>query len=165
MRGELLAQCRREQVEPPAPARVTRIVRSALHTAEVAWFTRISARISEDAHARLLGLVGAAEGDDVEHRDGRGRDVEDEQDAEAEEPGSLLALIKAMPGNVSLESMPTEIGRPNAIRAIGLPPGLFADVVPKVLAGWKAHLTERGRVQGAFALDGGDRVDRRERGR
>ncbi|MGH3289322.1 MAG: hypothetical protein ACRDPD_32375 [Streptosporangiaceae bacterium] len=44
-----------------------------------------------------------------------------------------------MPGNVSLESMLAEIRKLTAIRAVGLPPGLFADVAPKVVAGWRAR--------------------------
>ncbi|MEU4703810.1 hypothetical protein [Nonomuraea dietziae] len=54
-----------------------------------------------------------------------------------EDQGSVLSLIKAMPGNVSLDSMLTEIRKLTAIRAIGLPADLFADVAPKVLAGWR----------------------------
>lgn len=42
-----------------------------------------------------------------------------------------------MPGNVSLESMLREIAMPEAIRAVGLPGDLFADVAPKVLASWR----------------------------
>jgi hypothetical protein len=42
-----------------------------------------------------------------------------------------------MPGNVSLESMLREIRKLTAIRAIGLPAWLFADVAPKVLASWR----------------------------
>ena len=34
----------------------------------------------------------------------------------------MLALIKTVPGNVSLESMLTEIRKLTAIRAVGLPP-------------------------------------------
>ena len=44
-----------------------------------------------------------------------------------------------MPGNVSLESMLTEIDKLRAVRAVGLPPALFADVAPKVVAGWRAR--------------------------
>jgi hypothetical protein len=29
--------------------------------------------------------------------------------------------------------------KPTAIRAVGLPPGLFADVAPKVMSGWRAR--------------------------
>ncbi|MEU0486113.1 hypothetical protein ABZ260_43985 [Streptosporangium sp. NPDC006013] len=51
-----------------------------------------------------------------------------------DEDFDLLAFIKSAPGNVSLESMMTEIRKLTAVRSIELPPGLFADVVPKVLA-------------------------------
>jgi hypothetical protein len=74
----------------------------------------------------------------------------------------VLALIKAMPGNTSLESMLREIDKLTAIRAIGLPEGLFADVAPKVLASWRAraameppsHLRRRAQLAGC----GGDAV-------
>jgi hypothetical protein len=46
----------------------------------------------------------------------------------------VLALIKAAPGNVSLDTMLTEISKLEAIRAIGLPDDLFAGVAPKVVA-------------------------------
>ncbi|MBB5967910.1 hypothetical protein ACFOSO_35815 [Planomonospora venezuelensis] len=48
-------------------------------------------------------------------------------------------MIKSAPGNVSLESMMTEIRKLAAARSIELPPGLFADVAPKVLAAWRAR--------------------------
>ncbi|MFD4975316.1 Tn3 family transposase [Streptomyces sp. NPDC058424] len=49
----------------------------------------------------------------------------------------MLALVKSLPGNVSLESMLREIRKLRAIRAVSFPPGLFADTAPKVLAGWR----------------------------
>ncbi|MFZ0158952.1 MAG: Tn3 family transposase [Kineosporiaceae bacterium] len=137
VRQELLARCREVRVEPPAPARVTRMVRSALSMAEEAWFTRIEAQCGPAVCAGILTLI-TSEGDDP---DG---DHEDEPAAEAgEDPGddagSILASIKTMPGNVSLESMLVEIGKLRAVRAIGLPVGLFADVAPKVVSGWRAR--------------------------
>ncbi|MFI7114817.1 Tn3 family transposase [Nonomuraea sp. NPDC050227] len=146
VRDELLGQCRRERIEPPTPARVARIVRSALHTAEATWFARIAARIDAAARARLLAMVAAATGDAAQpggakHELGAGNQAEavDGPGLDDEDADSVLALIKAMPGNISLESMLTEIGKLKAIRAIGLPRGLFSDVAPKVLAGWKAR--------------------------
>src|SRR5664280_1508025 len=52
---------------------------------------------------------------------------------------SVLVLIKADPGNVSLESMLIEIDKLLAVRAVDLPAQLFADVAPKVLARWRAQ--------------------------
>ncbi len=50
-----------------------------------------------------------------------------------------LATIKTDPGNVSLDSVLAEIAKLTAVRAIGLPRGLFSDVAPKVVAGWRAR--------------------------
>jgi len=65
--------------------------------------------------------------------------ADDDTDGVDEEPGSLLALIKASPGNVSLESMMTEIGKLQAVRALGLSGDLFADVAPRILDEWRAR--------------------------
>lgn len=79
----------------------------------------ISARLDAPARARILGLIEA--------------DAVEGQRAADDDGGSVLALIKSMPGNVSLESMLREICKLTAIRALGLPAGSFADVAPKVL--------------------------------
>ncbi len=128
VREELLAQFRMEQIEAPTPGRLLRMVRSALRTAEQNWTLRISTRLDPPVKARLVDLIAAeAEVDEGGNEDGT--------------PGSetALGLIKSMPGNVSLESMMTEISKLEAVRAVGLPAGLFAVVAPKVLDGWRAR--------------------------
>jgi hypothetical protein len=122
VRDALLAELRSRSIEPPTPDRVERIVRSGLRQAEKALVSQISGRLPTEVRARLLALVSADEGDG---------------DSEAD-PG-LLALIKAATGNVSLASMLTEISRLEAVRAIGLPDGLFADVAPRVVAAWRSR--------------------------
>jgi len=124
VREELLARCRAERIEPPSAGRCDRIIRSALHQAEQALIQRVAARLGPDASARLAELA-AAVGDD---------------EAEDAEP-SALALIKSVPGNVSLESMLTEIGKLDAVRAAGLPDGVFSGIAPKVIAAWRARAT------------------------
>ena len=52
---------------------------------------------------------------------------------------SLLGLVKRAPGNVSLESMLVEINKLEQLRTFKLPAGLFVDVAPKVLAGWRSQ--------------------------
>jgi hypothetical protein len=52
---------------------------------------------------------------------------------------SVLALIKSVPSNVSLDSMLTEIRKLPAVRAIGPPAGLFSDVAPRVVGSWRAR--------------------------
>jgi hypothetical protein len=144
VRMELLKHCREEFIEPPSADRITRMVRSALHTAEEAWFTTIASRVAPQIRDRVLALVDA-EGDSPAEPD-------EEEAAEDADGESVLALVKAMPGDVSLESMLREIRKLTAIRTIGLPAGLFADVAPKVLAGWRqqaavespSHMRRRG---------------------
>jgi len=111
VREELLAQFRRERIEAPTSGRVLRMVRSALRTAEQTWTARIIAQLAPPAMDRLLALVRvpSAEGDDA---------AEDDEGV----PATVLGLIKSEPGNVSLESMMTEIGKLEAVRAVGLPP-------------------------------------------
>lgn len=121
VRAELLARCRAERIEPPSPKRLDRVIRSALRTAEKTLTARIAGRLPTEVVARLAALVEA----DVDEADRAGEDV--------------LSLIKSVPGNVSLESMLTEIRKLRAVRAVGLPAGLFADVAPRVLAGWRSR--------------------------
>jgi hypothetical protein len=112
VREELGRRCRAERIEPPTAGRITRMVRSALHNAEETWFDTIAVRCGADASARVLALIG--------------EDADPAADGEEDEdPDSVLALIKSVPGNV--------------IRAAGLPPGLFADVASKVVSGWRAR--------------------------
>ncbi|MCY9783170.1 Tn3 family transposase [Nocardiopsis sp. EMB25] len=121
VREELLKHCFAERIEPPTPDRIMRMVRSALSTAEETWFTTIESRLAPELRERVLGLV----------------EQNPEADADDEDAESVLSLVKAMPGNISLESMLREIRKLNAIRSVGLPPTLFADVAPKVLASWR----------------------------
>ena len=118
---ELLARCRAGRIEPPSAGRCDRIIRSALHQAEQALTQLVAARLGPAASVRLAQLAAAAA-----------------NDAEETDP-SALALIKSVPGNVSLESMLTEIGKLDAVRAAGLPDGVFAGIAPKVIAAWRAR--------------------------
>jgi len=122
VREQLLARCRAERIEPPSAGRCDRIVRSALYQAEQALTLCVSARLGPQASGRLAELAAAA----------------DDDDTAGGEP-SALSLIKSVPGNVSLESMLTEIGKLDAVRAIGLPGAVFTGVAPKVVAAWRAR--------------------------
>lgn len=109
VREELLARCRAELIEPPTPDRVTEITRSALYQAEQALLKRIADRVEPVALERLEALI-----------------VVTDDDAHAEE--DVLALIKAAPGNVSLDTMLTEISKLEAIPAsfaASMKPGSF----------------------------------------
>ena len=120
VREELLARCREQLIEPPTPDRVGEITRSALHRAEQALLGLIAARVDAAAIDRLEALIAVS-------------------DDELDDGEDVLALIKAAPGNVSLDTMLVEIAKLEAIRAIGLPSDLFADVAPVVVNAWRAR--------------------------
>lgn len=122
VRDELLARCRAEHIEPPTPGRVDRIVRSALHRGEELLLERVLARVPTVVRERLLELIA---GGDEELEDGTGT--------------TGLASIRSEPGNVSPNTMLTEIAKLRAVRAVGVPAEVFADVAPKVIAGWRAR--------------------------
>jgi TnpA family transposase len=126
VRQELLARCRMEHVEPPTTGRVERIVASALRQAEEALCVRIASRVSADATTRTEALIVPSE---------RTSEEEDEPEQDA----LPLGFIRADPGNVSLDSMLTEIEHLLVVRSVGLPAGLFVDVAPKVVAAWRAR--------------------------
>ncbi len=129
VREELLARCREERIEQPTAGRVDRIVRSALHRGEERLVTKVSARLPATIRGRLFALVATAT-DDEPDRD----DV-----VEGDDGPAVLAAIRSEPGNVSLNTMLTEIGKLEAVRAVGLPEGVFADIAPKVVAAWRAR--------------------------
>jgi hypothetical protein len=122
---ELLARCLADRIEPPSPGRIDRIVRSALHRGEELLIARVAGRLPEPTRACLFALIAIDDdgGDHGEDRHG----------------SAVLASIRSEPGNVSLNTMLAEIAKLEAVRAVGLPAGLFAGVAPKVLAGWRAR--------------------------
>ncbi|WP_406131433.1 DUF4158 domain-containing protein [Streptomyces sp. NBC_00989] len=130
VRVELLARCRTESIEPPAPGRCDRIVAAALRAAEESLTALISSRLTAESIERIVALAAGADQDDAGPAGGG---------AESEGAPPVLAKVKEAPGNVSLETMLTEIDKLLAVRAIGLPPDLFIDVAPKVVAAWRAR--------------------------
>jgi hypothetical protein len=113
VREELLKHLRQERIEPPAPGRISRIVASALHNAEVTWSVRIASRLSAETTGRIYALVGIDDGDqdDADGEDEGDAAVQDEVAGAAaaapaaavagveDDGGSgLLALIKSAPG-------------------------------------------------------------------
>lgn len=81
-------------------------------------------RLGADAVVRLEALVAADDGVDESSEQGA---------------GDVLGAIKTDPGRVSLATMLGEIDKLQATRAVGLPPGLFADIAPKVVTAWRAR--------------------------
>ncbi|MEV5441281.1 Tn3 family transposase [Streptomyces sp. NPDC052644] len=141
VRAELLRQMRADLIEPPTAAQVTTIIRSALHQADERAVAEVAARLAraEGCTRRLDSLVftdltgtttgqgdtAAADGDTAE---------DDEDDVE-----SVLADIKARPGNVSLNSLLDEISKLKQVRAVGVPEKAFTGIGVQVINAWRAR--------------------------
>ncbi|MEU7878269.1 Tn3 family transposase [Microbispora bryophytorum] len=139
VRAELLAYLREERIEPPARDRIRRIIGTALRQAEQSQTAQISGRIPAEAILRLLALIA------------KSADPGGEAESQAEDDGALFgvaeaagvdvfAVIREEPGNVSVKTIEREVFKLTAIRAVGLPDDVFADVAPKVLAAWRARV-------------------------
>jgi hypothetical protein len=112
----LLARCRTVRIEPPG--RLERIVAAARAAAAETFCARTLARLPEAVAARLEALV-----------DGDG----------TQGPEPALAELRSGPGRVSLASLLAEIAKLEGVRALGLPPDLFAGVHAGVIAAWRAR--------------------------
>ena len=110
-------------IEPPTVGRIDRMVRSALHRGEELLFARVTARLPD--------RCGAAAGADCAgwHR----------RDDELEDGPATLAAIRSDAGNVSLNTMLVEIAKLEAVRAVGVPADVFADVAPKIVTAWRGR--------------------------
>ncbi|SFO74122.1 protein of unknown function [Actinomadura madurae] len=127
VRVELLSRCRADKIEPPTALRIDTIVRSALHQGEQLLIARVQARSGPEARQRILALVarpGSGDGD----ASGEQADREEVED----EAAGVLGQIKQAPGDVSLNSMLTEISKLDLTRGLQLPDGLFAGISPKI---------------------------------
>jgi hypothetical protein len=111
----LLVRCRAERLEPPG--RADRITGSARMRFEPQFCDLTVSRLPDDCSRRLEALVGG---------DGPGR-------------GGLLAELKADPGQVSLDTLLREIDKLEAVKALRLPPGLFADCSERLVEAWRAR--------------------------
>lgn len=112
----LAIRCRCERIEPPG--RPDRIIGAARSVFEKTFCERIVRRLGEPCTQRLELLVEA----------GSGR-------------GGLLAELKADPGQVSLDTLLREVDKLEAVKALQLPPGLFADCSERLVEAWRARAT------------------------
>jgi len=130
VRAMLLGHCKGERIEPPTPERVSRIVDSAIRKADAILVATVVTRLTPGHIARIETLLNASVETDVETDSGERRVERDEDE---------LSAIKASPGNVSLATVLSEIDKLQAVRQVGLPPGLFDGIAANVVAAWRAR--------------------------
>ena len=137
VRAQLLAHCKTEKIEPPSPARTATIVDSGIRQADELLVVIVVARL----HARYIDVIEAlVPADDKTDNGGPAEaDRTTGGSGDPEPDDDVLNSIKSSPGNVSLATMLCEIGKLDAVRAVGLPADLFTGISPKVVTAWRAR--------------------------
>jgi hypothetical protein len=139
LKAVVYQRCRALRIEPPAPDRVERIVRSAAHTAQENLCHVLFQKIPRAALQEMDALLETSEikaetgmADTVRSADSDPVPLSVPEAPEAER----LAFheLKADPGRTSLDGILTEIAKLRAIRQIGLPTDLFQGISPKLVA-------------------------------
>ena len=122
LRLALLARCREDRIEPPGPSRIERILGAADAMFERQFTSCTAGRLPQEAVTGLEALIAVGDPDTA---DGSG--------------AGFLQELKTDPGQLDLETLLNEITKLERVKAIGLPPDLFADASEMLVAGWRAR--------------------------
>ncbi len=121
-------RCRSQNLEPPSPERLERLVRSVLHRHEDAFCAALVARLPSETISGLDALLRPPDPGEA----GSGDD-------EPRLAPPLLAL-RSGTGQASLQSVGEEAAKLACIRAINLPAGLFDGVPSRVLLAYRRRV-------------------------
>ncbi|BBJ37580.1 hypothetical protein SSPO_002980 [Streptomyces antimycoticus] len=130
----VVARSRNDHIEPPAPAKVQRLVGRAVKDFEAQFCRSRVERISHATRSRLEDLVVGSGAEAGEGAAGEG--------AVAGGGRSHFAELKTDPGAPGLESLMAEVNKLERVRWLELPADLFADVSEKLVEAWRAQASK-----------------------
>jgi TnpA family transposase len=122
------------QIEPPSAGRLQRVCRAARRRFEFRFCSTIHAHLSAKTVAGLDALLGPESAPDP-----TGASNGEMAELPTSER-SILQRLKHDPGRTSVDSVITEVAKLQQIRQLGLPPGLFADIAPKLLIAYQQRV-------------------------
>ncbi|MGW9641305.1 Tn3 family transposase [Streptomyces albidoflavus] len=128
----VVARCRNDHVEPPAPGQVRRLVGKAVKEFEKRFCRSTLDRLSHATRSRLEDLV--ADDGTEQGADGNGAAVGGGR--------SHFTELKTDPGAPGLESLLAEVNKLERVRRLELPADLFADVSEKLAEAWRARASK-----------------------
>ncbi|MFD9240267.1 DUF4158 domain-containing protein, partial [[Kitasatospora] papulosa] len=120
----VVARCRKDRLEPPAPGQIARLVGKAVSTFEERFCAATVGRLSAATRSRLDDLIA--------------EDADTEADS-AGGGGTFFTELKADPGALGLDSLLAEVNKLQRVHGLQLPPELFGDVSGKLVAAWRAR--------------------------
>lgn len=113
---KVYAQLRTLQIEPPTPARIERLIRSAQRRFERQLFSSTLKQLSKQTQTELDELI-------QEPKVTPGKEI----------PDPPLSALKKDPGPVGLNSLLSEVIKLQRLRQVALPDTLFSHLTPRVL--------------------------------
>ena len=123
------------RIEPPTSGRVERLVASAAHRYEEFFSSSVFGRLPEDTLLKMDALLATVSSES------------DTDESNFDDPmlatvrRSVLAWVKADPGQASLESVLDEVKKLGRVREVGLPPDLFAGDPPAMVKEYRRRAT------------------------
>jgi hypothetical protein len=127
----LETRCRELSIESPAPDRVDRIVRAAIHAHDSRFCAGILGRLAAGTRERLEALLRPT-----------GSDADSPvSDPSAQPAPALLLRLRSDPGRPSVAGVQDALAKLGLIRQIELPPGLFDGVLPHELDRYRRRVS------------------------
>jgi hypothetical protein len=127
----LETRCRKLSIESPAPDRVDRIVRAAIHAHDGHFCATILGRLAPETRERLEALLRPA-----------GNDTDSPvSDPPAQPAPALLLRLRSDPGRPGLAGVQDELAKLELVRQIKLPPDLFDGVLPHELDRYRRRVS------------------------
>jgi hypothetical protein len=123
LKEKVYTQLRSRKIEPPTPARIERLIRSAQRVFEKQLFSSTLEKLSSQSQTELNALIK-------------------ESDASGSQDGdeSALSALKSDPGCIGLKSLLAEAAKLQRLRQIALPDDLFSHLAPKVLQRYRLRV-------------------------
>lgn len=119
-------------IEPPTPERLDRIIASAARTFEEHFCAATLKQLPAATLTQMDALLSLA--------------AEDDEAADPER--SAFQQLKMDPGRVGIDTVFAEIAKLEQLRQLGLPPGLFGNMAPKLLQQYR----QRAAVENIYEL-------------
>lgn len=125
LKEEAYKRFREQNIEPPKPDRLDRMVRSALYIYENEFFEDIFHKLNNDTITKMDILIN----DLTEY---------DESDFEYTNADSLgFSDLRSDPGRIGLESVFREVVKLKTIQQLGIPENLFSNIPLKIIKKYK----------------------------
>lgn len=125
-----LARFRDLRIEPPAPDRVDRLVRSAIASHEEVLCATVIERSPPETRARLEALLQPVPAPPPKEASG----------SASEASRAPLHQLRTEPGKACLETIEEELAKLELVRSLGLPENLFAEVAAKTLQSYRQRV-------------------------